>query len=248
MTSPGIGARMSSPRGLPPRRRRQRVGHREDHAPRRRRRPSPLRPADRDPEAPRRAVDRDRQLARRRQPSTSTAPPVDRGTAPARAPRSARRAPRRASSRSVRASGAQSAKPVSGPPRVEQPRRRQRRHRQHLRRRRAAARSAPPGAARSARCRPARRRSPPAAPAAPGTRGWSSQPATRVASSACAEPRQRDRPRRPVRDQLGDHRVVEGRDRVALLDPGLDAHARPGSAKCVSGPVAGRKPFAGSSA
>src|SRR5262249_58080082 len=35
-------------------------------------------------------------------------------------------------------------------------------------------------------------------------------------------------PSRPVRDHLGDHRVVERRDFRALLDAGVDANALPG--------------------
>ena len=48
-------------------------------------------------------------------------------------------------------------------------------------------------------------------------------------------------------DQLGDHRVVEGRDRVAFLDSGLDAAFVP-EIEMSSVPTLGRKPFAGSSA
>ena len=38
-----------------------------------------------------------------------------------------------------------------------------------------------------------------------------------------SEPRERLGPRRPVRDQLRDHRVVADADLVALLDAGIDA-------------------------
>ena len=65
---------------------------------------------------------------------------------------------------------------------------------------------------------------------------------------ARAAPRRRSR---AVHDQLGDHRVVERRDRVALLDAGVDAHVRAiarGGARWTSLPVDGRKPRSGSSA
>ena len=51
-------------------------------------------------------------------------------------------------------------------------------------------------------------------------------PPTSVSRSAAREPVVRLGARRPVRDQLRDHRVVRRADLVALLDARVDAHAR----------------------
>ena len=64
------------------------------------------------------------------------------------------------------------------------------------------------------------------------------------------QPLQRRGPVGAMGDDLGDHRVVVGRHRVALLDAGVDAHAvQPRGQRSVrSRPIDGRKPRAGSSA
>ena len=54
--------------------------------------------------------------------------------------------------------------------------------------------------------------------------------------------------RRRMRDQLGDHRIVERRDLVARLDAAVDAQAFAGNRSAISLPVDGRKPRSGSSA
>ena len=104
-----------------------------------------------------------------------------------------------------------------------------RRARRAARRRRAAAlaggNSRSPARARSARCRGRRWRTTASRPAAPRNSTLLATPTIRYA-------RQRRRcmrasaPARSVAvdDQLGDHRVVVRRDRVALLDAGVDAH------------------------
>ena len=52
-----------------------------------------------------------------------------------------------------------------------------------------------------------------------------------------------------MRDQLGDHRIVERRDLAALFDAGIDAQALAfGNCSATSLPVDGRKPRSGSSA
>ena len=145
LTSPGIGARMSSPARLLPRRRR-----RAGRAPRRRCASAPSktvtvrrRPWRRRSGAPRPST------ASASSPSapgrvTSIAPPVDRGTGPARAPRSAPRAPPASSARRAPAAPRARSRPAV------RPRRAARRPpappaRQHLRADAGAARSAPRG-------------------------------------------------------------------------------------------------------
>ncbi len=89
----------------------------------------------------------------------------------------------------------------------------------------AAAVSAAETRARSARCRAAPRRSRDRAPAARGKRGWSSSRRRVVVLQRPEQRAQRAAPVGAVDDQLGDHRVVPGRDRVARAHAGVRAHA-----------------------
>ena len=63
------------------------------------------------------------------------------------------------------------------------------------------------------------------------------------------EPVERLLARRRMRDDLGDHRIVIGRDLAAGLDPGIDPDAVAlENSSAASFPVDGRKPRSGSSA
>ena len=169
------------------------------------------------------------------------------GTAAAPAPPAGPRLARRACSRTVRASGAQSAKPASGsaassspPPPAPPPR--------------STSSDAAPGAVSAAR-------SPLDQPGIhpPGREVLLShqprqEPEVRRAARHPArlepprQPRQRDRPRRAVRNQLGDHRIVPGRDCIPRPHPRTPPAAPAESRLPSAGPSLAGTPRAGSSA
>ena len=168
-------------------------------------------PGDRRRVAPLAAVGRDRQLV------SVASEHLDRAARPPGSrsgPSTSMRAPRAEG----RTSGAQSAKPASGSCRSSSPSAASAASAWTSRDGSAGSvsaarwRSISPVSSRPAAksgCRPARARKP----------RLVVEPATRVASSAARERPERRGARRPVRDQLGDHRVVPGADRSPARTP-----------------------------
>ena len=166
--------------------------------------------------------------------ASSQRPPAERGDVDlarrlaARESRAAARPGRSGASRRARRHGdarVGRAAARAAPPRG---RARPRRARRRARRRRAAASAAGTARrarARSGRCRDRALANDGVAIRRPRNSTLLATPTIRYCGQRRAHARQRRGAIGAVDDQLGDHRVVERRDRVALLDAGVDAHA-----------------------